>query len=333
MVTTSAVQPKSAAIEARFEAFRQHHVDLTPEATKYGRDLRDWVIGQLESMSGAAGFPELLIGYSFGAGSFGRKTKEQPLDDIDVYMVMSGGGLTMYQGETPLPVELVGSTPGVLATDSAFRQDRWVSSALILARVVSYLPRLGYPSGVNTKAKSAYVKVGDVNVDICAVIWGRSTIGEVDRYYLPAGHGSYSWTSTNPKLDRSRLTDENQRHEGLLLPVVRIMKWWNDNCNAGRLKGIHLEVMTTNALQAVRIDGVAPTLHWLFARLQVLLDQQCADPTGLGAPLDSTLDTAERAASKAALGESQQIAATAAACAAEGNVDLALTYWRRLFPL
>jgi hypothetical protein len=65
----------------------------------------------------------------------------------------------------------------------------------------------------------------------------------------------------------------------------------------------------------------------------VLLDQQCADPTGLGAALDSTLGTAERAASKAALGASQQIAALAAAYAAEGNVDLALMTWRRLFLL
>ena len=333
MVMTSAVQPKSAAIEARFEAFRQRHVDLPPDVTKHGRDLRDWVIGQLEGMSGGAGFPDLLIGQSFGAGSFGRRTKEQPLDDIDIYIVMSGGGLTMYHGGTPAPVELVGSTPGVLASDPALVQDGWVSSALILARVVSHLPMLGYPSGANTKAKSAYVKINNINVDICPVIWGRSTIGEVDRYYLPAGHGSYWWTKTNPKLDQARLTDENQRQDGLLLPLVRIMKWWNDNCNAARIKGIHLEVMVTNAVTGVVIDGMAPTLHWLFARLQVLLDQPCADPTGLGSPLDSTLATAERVASNAALAQAQQIAATAAACLAEGTPDLALAYWRRLFPI
>lgn len=326
-------------IEGAFNSFVDQDVNLSPDTYRFGRQWRDYVIQRVEAESGERGFPELLLGESFGAGSFGRKTKEQPLDDIDIYFVMSGGGLTMKQGDARVPVELHGSGSGVLATDPLLLDGQWVSSARILARVAERVTEFGYESGVNTQGKSAYMKVSDtLNIDICPVLWASSTIGEVDRYYLPAGTGSYSWKKTDPRLDQARVTADNQTHSEKLLPVIRLMKWWNDNRNVGLqnkgwLKGIHLEVIVSDALRGRTIDGIAPTMHVLFAELPALLDRGCPDPTGLGAALDVNLSSGAREHSKIALDRDKGYAALAANALAANNGSGALQYWRNVFPI
>ncbi len=73
-----------------FNTFRAHIVDLAPDETKMGRASRDYLVGQIKVVAkNNAAFPRLGEDYR-AYGSFARRTKIRPLDDIDLLLVLNG---------------------------------------------------------------------------------------------------------------------------------------------------------------------------------------------------------------------------------------------------
>jgi hypothetical protein len=225
------------------------------------------------------------------------------------------------------------STP--LLSDPALLLNGWTNADAVLNRIADWLAAL-YPkleSGVGTRRRTCFVKLSGVNVDVTPVIWFSPLTPGIDQYWMPEGGGSLSWKPTNPKQDRLNLSAANQAHDGALLKIIRAMKWWNARHNEGRLKGILLETLIVRLLEGQHLDGWANALHYLFANLPDGVLAQCADPTGLGLPLDSTLAYPDRIASAAALVDSGGFANKASEFAIDGNTPMALYTWRMLFPL
>ena len=328
--------PYDSTENSALDSFRHAKVDLTDDEMKLGRGLRDLVISGCEGISGTEGFPLLLKGESFLAGSLGRQTQAQALDDVDLYLVMNSGGQNFHESDGIWVLE--GQTPGPLSNDLSLRWLGWVSADLVLARVAEGLARVplvteyNLPVGVNNKRQSAYITYGNINIDISPVVWARFD-NRIDRYYMPQGHGSYAWKRTNPKEDQRRLSTQNQQQDGLLLPTIRMLKWWNDEKNGGRLKGILLETLTENGLRGMDLVGLAQALHLAFVSIHLALDSPpCEDPTDLGPPLDSTLSEADRQASIVAARTAHLHAIDAANAVNSGDSAGAVSAWANVFP-
>src|SRR5262245_32191839 len=74
-----------------FDYLREHYVDLDPDDVQKARDSREYLKEQIEKVAAEVSyFPELNGGYR-GFGSFARKTKVTPLDDIDLLLLISAG--------------------------------------------------------------------------------------------------------------------------------------------------------------------------------------------------------------------------------------------------
>jgi hypothetical protein len=150
---------------------------------------------------------------------------------------------------------------------------------------------------------------------------------------MPFGGGQLHWKPTNPKEDQRLLTEANRAHNGELLKIIRMMKWWNVKHNQDRLKGIHLETIIVQLLDGQHLDGWANTLHFLFANLGGTVQIACGDPVGLGPSLDSKLTDQDRGASVAAIQAAYEIARQASELASADYAPMALLRWRVLFPL
>src|SRR5437660_96339 len=74
-----------------FNTFRQDKVDLDSAETSKARASRDFLIGQLKGLSSEPDFPT-ITGQIIHYGSFARRTKIRPLDDIDFMLVLDGSG-------------------------------------------------------------------------------------------------------------------------------------------------------------------------------------------------------------------------------------------------
>jgi hypothetical protein len=85
-----------STVGSAFNSFRTNTVDLTANDTQKARSSRDYLFEQIKSLAqNNADFPRLGGGY-LSFGSFARKTKIRPLDDVDVLVLLNGRGTTAY---------------------------------------------------------------------------------------------------------------------------------------------------------------------------------------------------------------------------------------------
>lgn len=322
--------------EGAFQAFRARSVDLTVAETRKGREFRDRVIRWVETGIPAGGLL-IIRGEGFGAGSLGRRTQCQPLDDIDIYIVLNAGNVVMKQGE--LTWQLEGNVSGPLESDWTLQDQGWISSHRVLMRFVTQLKSIGAlvnaadEVGVNDKGKSAFARFSGLNVDITPVLYANNVRPGIRRYFMPQGQSQICWKATNPLEDQRRLMELNQAHAGLVLPAVRVMKWWNTNRNQARLKGIHVEVMVEHAFERSPVQSLAQAIHACFFSLCDQVRAGCPDPTGLGPALDTNLDVQDRGDSLLALRAGLQAADDAVLRLLAGDTAGAIAAWRSVFPL
>lgn len=64
---------------------------------------------------------------------------------------------------------------------------------------------------------------------------------DTDFYLIPDGSGN--WKKTDPRIDNERITDINQKHNGKLLELVRLAKYWNNRKVTIRIGSYLLECM------------------------------------------------------------------------------------------
>lgn len=305
MPTTRELVEIPEGLEARVDAFRREEIDLSDDAPTSdmarGRQIIEDVTRAVEGLSGRHGMPRLLSGEAFRAGSFGRRTQAQPLDDVDIFFPFDAAALEMRGPDgVPTAETLVWrDAKDALGCDQALRPNEWLDSRTVLDRAVGALGEISLPGvsgvGKNARGRCAHLTYLGVNVDLVFVLWAKHP--RMDRYLLPEG-GSWHWKASNPKDDQARLTEANQTHDGNLLPVIRCLKAWNDHACGGRLKSVHLEVLVTQTVfgtaSGVTIDSRTAAIVWALGQLPDALRSRCEDPTGLGPDLDANLHPDDR---------------------------------------
>lgn len=336
MTTTSQHCPAPPALERAVAAVRAAKIDLDDKTdmTK-GRKIATDVIDAVMTLSSLGSLPVVLNGEPFVAGSFGRRTQAQPLDDIDIFIPLDAASLALESpANHPTSEQLVSvSSTAPLGCRSTLQSGPWLDSGETLDSCVAGLHKIALAGvtnvGKNPRGRCAHLTYGGINVDLVFVLWSKQP-NEIDRYHLPSG-ADWTWKTANPKDDQARLTRDNQDlHGGLLLPTIRAMKAWNDHACGGRLKSIHLEVLLLERIFAnTKIDSVVSALTCAFEQLPAALSSSCPDPTRLGPDLDASLPDADR--------EWMQAAATSAAAdaaaankLATGDLQAATARWEAI---
>jgi hypothetical protein len=325
MTKTSEFCPVPAALDKRVAGIRTAHIDLDATDMAKGRGIAREVREALARLAAGGSIPALLPDQAFIGGSFGRRTQAQPLDDVDIFIPLDASALTLESpGRLPTAEQLVaGSTPSPLGCQTTLHSGDWLDSGKTIDHIVAALPGLALAYTdvrKNRRGRCAYLDYKGINVDLVFVLWSLRR-GMVDRFHLPSGAGP-TWRTANPKDDQERLSRDNQnRHGGLLLPVIRTLKAWNDHVCRGRLKSIHLEVLALERIFAdVQIDSVTSAVTYALGRLPDALSASCPDPTGLGPDLDVALHPEDRLWVR---GAAQRDAARAAAANQLGLSDVA----------
>ncbi|MGE3858121.1 MAG: hypothetical protein AB7G21_14280 [Dehalococcoidia bacterium] len=338
MVSTTLLYPTNATLNGRLKAFADAHVDLSPEDTALGRDLAAFVQDAFCASANTANnahLPHVYSSESYLAGSLGRRTQAQPLDDIDVFLVFNAGGTSMTKGGIREPVEMFGTEPNPLLS-ALYASPPWISSARVLEAFLpvaqGFVDRFNSvtDAGVGAKQRTLFIRFGHINVDVVLVELGRAAHG-LDKYYLPDGGGM--WRASNPKEDQRRLSEMNGSQGGNLLALIRLIKWWNKAHNAGRLKGIHIEVMVENATRGWLTTSTFSALRLIFPALIAAVGVPCPDPTGLGPDLDQRLSAQDRSDSIEALTAAWNAVLTAGRFADAGRTYEAVAAMQPVFPI
>lgn len=228
----------ATTVNNAFAEFMKEKVNLDQEKTKAARSSRDNLIDNIKGFSGNTDFFEVYRDKILRFGSFERRTKIRPIDDIDLMLCLSGEGTRTYtqSGEVFYINGSDSDSKNGLMTDNT----NYLNSTKVINRFISKLSDLQDYSKAemhkNHEAATLQLKSYTWNFDIVPCFYT-----DTDFYLIPDGSGN--WKKTDPRIDNERIIDINQKHNGKLLELVRLTKYWNNRKVTIRIESYLLECM------------------------------------------------------------------------------------------
>ena len=226
----------ASSVNSAFDEFLKNTIRLDPGKTSTARSSRDNLISNINSFSGNEDFFFIASDLQLNYGSFSRRTKIKPLDDIDLMICIKGAGrqYTIKNGAYYI-TSLDSDKDNELLTEEGY-----LSSRKVINRFINKLSDLNDYSKAelhrNQEAVTLKLKSYDWNYDIVPC-WYTDT----DKFLIPDGSGN--WKMTDPRIDNERTKNINQKHKGEILDIIRIMKYWNNRTITLRINSYLLECM------------------------------------------------------------------------------------------
>ena len=331
---------KSASVTTAqaFDRFRQNLVDLNRNKVKKARQSRVYLQDQLVTISkNHSDFPR-ITGDFMPFGSFARKTKVRPLDDIDMLVMLDGQDGHVRQSSWDAYTFLVNVTTDSSPLRPYFDEYGWVNSTKILNHFKSGL------KGVSNYQESEIKRTGvAVVLNLKSYEWAFDVVpalpvgdgyGSIFYYLIPNGTGN--WMRTDPRIDQEHITEANKNQNGYLLPLMRLIKFWNVKSRAApKLMSYHLETLLINAFR-YGSPAIPSSVRWsvpeAFQMLASGIMYACPDPKGLGPNLDSDIAWHTREKIRDAANMRAQYATYALQYEQQADHQEAIKWWNYVFP-
>lgn len=232
-------------VNGAFDKFLSETVNLDPEKTKKARASRDWLFGQIASFQSDNTFPKSYSEHDIHFGSFARRTKRRPLDDIDLMICLSGQGGSYLDNSGTVAI-----TVNPFSNLKAFCNENsdTLNSIKIINRFIKKCADVPQYSEADLKRNGSAAVLSLQSYTWCFDIvpcfitapeWNSRTY-----YLIPDGDGN--WKKTDPRIDRDRTIQINRKHGGNVLNVIRIIKYWNSRPTMPSLPSYLLETMILN---------------------------------------------------------------------------------------
>ena len=275
----------ASTVNNAFAEFMKEKVNLDQENTKIARSSRDNLIDNIKGFSGDADFFVVYTDRILRFGSFERRTKIRLIDDIDLMICLSGEGTRTYiqSGEVFYINGSDADSKNGLMTDNT----NYLNSTKVINRFISKLSDLQDYSKAemhkNHEAATLQLKSYTWNFDIVPCFYT-----DTDFYLIPDGSGN--WKKTDPRIDNERITDINQKHNGKLLDLIRLTKYWNNRKVTLRIGSYLLECMILQKYESKE----ASEKWWIDLEFRDLLNYLSSailsdvdDPKGIQGNLNS----------------------------------------------
>jgi len=284
-------------VNLHLQNFLTNKVDPDPESVSQASDsqkrLREILSGKLISDSS---LPTPLEGHDFLFGSAIRGTKDAPLNDIDLMLVLDGATLVPI-----IAGQVVGTTYGsgksfnpALAPDYLDGNGH-VSSQKILNKFRAVLGETYTRSEIRKDGQAINVWMESYGFGIDVVpAFKINTPANGLHYYIPLGTGSDMWQSTNPHADLEVFESEDVRLNGLLRPTARLMRKWNELSNSGRLSGFHVDALVLRSLQGKSVGSLDLAILTCLVSFDALLKVSSPQFSGFTPHIDHQLSEENR---------------------------------------
>ena len=324
----------STTVTVAFNRFMQDTVDLPAAVTRSARSRRDYLSDSLTRLAKADPDFTFLKGDFVPYGSFTRRTKIQPLDDIDLLVVVSDRGIREAVTRNVPIVHRVKIENAKAPLARFASEEGYVNSILVLNRVKTALGKLHHYKRAavkrNYQAVSLSLTSHDWTFDLVPAVPVKTPQGKVKYFLIPDGSGQ--WMRTDPRKDADLVTKTNARQNQKLLPVIRMLKVWNRRTSKPRLASFLFEVYVLRSFSTVPAMESAPqAVAQFFRECPTLLNGPCPSPAGLGTDLDADLSADKRGRVIAAMHVVAKISQEALRHEQKGEQAQAIACWRKVF--
>ena len=227
-----------------FNQFLAGTVNLDSEKTKKARGSRDWLIGQIEHFSDDdEKFPVIYSEMNIHYGSFARRTKKRPLDDIDIMICIKANDCTYIEYADRIEI----TAPDTATRFIDYRNDgtKILNSRKLINKFVDKLFAIPQYKKAeikrNLEAATLNLYSYDWVFDIVPCFFTIVDAFGKTYYIIPDGKGN--WKKTDPRIDKQRLIELNTTHDGNILNVIRTIKYWNKRATMPSISSYLLENM------------------------------------------------------------------------------------------
>lgn len=157
-------------------------------------------------------------------------------------------------------------------------------------------------------------------------------IEDGDDYLIPDPTRT-AWMSTNPQRHAEMTSAANAAFDKHWVPLVKMVKKWNEHNAAPVVPSFLLEVMALQLMDPPWVGGYAREVRAFFASAAERIADEWPDPAGLGSPVSDELhvDPQLLAQAEAALREAEAQATKALRLDQDGQSGAALEVWQQLF--
>lgn len=239
----------SLKINTLFKNFMKEKVNLDPVRFEAAIRSRNSLEKHISNISKAeSDFPN-LFSENIYFGSFARKTKIRPIDDIDIMVLLNGKNGTYNasgnktQGIT-VCINDKNSPLRNLCNDGTCE----VNSIKIINKFKDKLSKHPqYEKSTihrNQEAMTLKLKSYEWNFDIVPCFITEEDKFGKSYYLIPDGNSM--WKKTDPRIDRNIVTEVNKTIDGNLLKMIRLVKYWNRNSNVKNIPSYLLENIVVN---------------------------------------------------------------------------------------
>lgn len=246
---------------------------------------------------------ELKVLDSFLTGSYTRSTMIAPLKeaDIDIFIILDSEYFYHYDGQ-------YGVQAGLLD-------------------LVKRTLRRTYPNtpDISRNGQAVTIQFTDFMVDVVPAFYRKGG------GYLIPNSISQSWISTDPKKHIEIWATNNEKHNGDLVPLIKMIKGWNRTIN-NHFRSFHLEVMVLQILNGIKISDYPSGSRYFFDKGRNYIRQNNPDPAGYGGDIGNYLKTQEKIDDAVSRFETAYDRAIKAEdYARRGLIAEAFNMWRKIF--
>lgn len=207
-------------VKNAFDEFMRDSVNLDPQDVSDAKESKDYLI-KIISGYDSDDFFHLCQDFNEEFGSFARKTKMGILDDIDMMFGISADGATYEPSNNWNDIKVYGNWHIKEQKECMDLETGLLNSRSVLNK---FKERLGqtYSTSDHPVRDGEAVKLElryDWSFDVVPCFY------TVDNFFLiPNGYGG--WKKTDPREDRDFIQQVNQKHDGNVLPLIRLCKKW-----------------------------------------------------------------------------------------------------------
>ncbi|MCT0192010.1 nucleotidyltransferase [Lactobacillus helveticus] len=313
-------------VNSAFRDFLNDEVNLDPSQSKRARNSRDYLLTNIAEFSKDADFFDLYSGFNLYYGSFARKTKKKLLDDIDLMVGFSGNGYVYHKEEDHYLISVNDRDKEYGCTDD----DGYLNSRKVIELLKSRLYKIS-----NYQKAEMHRNMQAITLQLSSYPWNFDIIPcfyTIDEFYLiPNGYGK--WERTDPRIDNERTTNSNQKFDGHLLELIRLVKYLNSRKLTVTIPSYLLEVIILNYYDTQYFNGtwsIDDNLKSIFREIATQIRNDVADPKEIQGNIN-TLDWEDRYNIATFFNKEAEKAGNAVLQRIIGNEQAAIDIWSNIF--
>lgn len=240
---------------------------------------------------------ELIVSDSFLTGSYSRHTMIAPLKeaDVDIFVVLHSDYYEQ-NGQTNL-------------LDKVRR---------VLLKTYPDTPK------ISRNGQAVTITFTDFKVDVVPAFYRKG-----EGFLIPNSI-TKRWISTNPKVHVEIMNNENEAHDGDLVPIVKMIKGWNRNINHAFVS-FYLELLAVNIFKNGTILDYPRGMRYFFDKGREKIKYKVKDPVNYGENINpfDTVSTVKDAVNR--FENAYKLAKNAEDDARKGYTAAAIEGWREIF--